>query len=76
MLARVDSRGRLYLPKELRENLPREVYLVRVDDGILIVPKPDDPVKELEELGKDLPDFPIEGLRREILKEAERLAGG
>ncbi|NJE00710.1 AbrB/MazE/SpoVT family DNA-binding domain-containing protein [Thermococcus sp. JdF3] len=76
MLARVDSRGRLYLPKELRENLPREVYLVRVDDGILIVPKPDDPVKELEELGKDLPDVPIEELRREILKEAERLAGG
>ncbi|AFL94762.1 hypothetical protein containing AbrB/MazE/MraZ-like domain [Thermococcus cleftensis] len=76
MLARVDSRGRLYLPKELRENLPREVYLVRVDDGILIVPKPDDPVKELEELGKGLPDVPIEELRREILKEAERLAGG
>jgi len=76
MLARVDSRGSLYLPKELRENLPREVYLVRVDDGILIVPKPDDPVKELEELGKGLPDVPIEELRREILKEAERLAGG
>ncbi|NJE47030.1 AbrB family transcriptional regulator [Thermococcus sp. GR7] len=75
MLAKVDSKGRLYLPKELRKGLPREVYLVRVEEGILIIPKPEDPLKELEELGKDLPDTSIEELRKEILKEAERLAG-
>lgn len=75
MLAKVDPKGRLYLPKELRKNLPKEVYLVRVDDGILIVPKPEDPLKELEELGKNLPDIPIEEIRVKILKEAEKLAG-
>ncbi|CAD5243669.1 AbrB family transcriptional regulator [Thermococcus camini] len=75
MLAKVDPKGRLYLPKELRKNLPKEVYLVRVDAGILIVPKPEDPLKELEELGKNLPDIPIEEIRVEILKEAEKLAG-
>ncbi|NJE09720.1 AbrB/MazE/SpoVT family DNA-binding domain-containing protein [Thermococcus sp. MAR1] len=75
MLAKVDPKGRLYLPKELRKNLPKEVYLVRVDDGILIVPKPEDPLKELEELGKNLPDIPIKEIRVEILKEAEKLAG-
>ncbi|WP_456396119.1 AbrB/MazE/SpoVT family DNA-binding domain-containing protein [Thermococcus sp.] len=75
MLAKVDQKGRLYLPKELRKNLPKEVYLVRVDDGILIVPKPEDPLKELEELGKNLPDIPIEEIKVEILKEAEKLAG-
>ncbi|ASJ11907.1 AbrB/MazE/SpoVT family DNA-binding domain-containing protein [Thermococcus thioreducens] len=75
MLAKVDPKGRLYLPKELRKNLPKEVYLVRVDDGILIVPKPEDPLKELEELGKNLPDIPIEEIKVEILKEAEKLAG-
>ncbi|AHL23835.1 AbrB/MazE/SpoVT family DNA-binding domain-containing protein [Thermococcus nautili] len=76
MLARVDSRGRLYIPKELRKNLSGEVYLVRVAEGILIVPKPKDPLGELEELGKKLPDVSLEELRREILKEAEKLAGG
>ncbi len=75
MLAKVDPKGRLYLPKELRKNLPKEVYLVRVDDGILIVPKPEDPLKELEELGKNLPNITIEEIRMEILKEAEKLAG-
>ncbi|EEB74029.1 AbrB/MazE/SpoVT family DNA-binding domain-containing protein [Thermococcus sp. AM4] len=75
MLARVDSRGRLYIPKELRKNLSGEVYLVRVAEGILIVPKPEDPLGELEELGKKLPDVSLEELRREILKEAEKLAG-
>ena len=75
MLAKVDPKGRLYLPKELRKNLPKEVYLVRVDDGILIVPKPEDPLKELEELGKNLPNIAIEEIRMEILKEAEKLAG-
>ncbi|AEK72796.1 hypothetical protein GQS_04475 [Thermococcus sp. 4557] len=75
MLAKVDSKGRLYLPKELRKDLPREVYLVRVEDGILIIPKPEDPLKELEELGKKLPALTLEELKREIIKEAEKLAG-
>jgi len=75
MLARVDSKGRLYIPKELRKNLPQEVYLVRIEDGILIIPKPEDPLKELEELGKKLPNLTLEELKREIIKEAEKLAG-
>ncbi len=75
MLAKVDSKGRLYLPKELRKNLSQEVYLVRVEDCILIIPKPEDPLKELEELGKKLPNLTLEELKREIIKEAEKLAG-
>ncbi|NJE30631.1 AbrB family transcriptional regulator [Thermococcus sp. 18S1] len=75
MLAKVDSKGRLYIPKELRKSLSQEVYLVRVEDGILIIPKPDDPIKELEELGKKLPNLTLEELKREIIKEAEKLAG-
>ena len=41
-----------------------------MDDGIIVIPKPKDPVKELEEIGKSLPDKPIEELKREILKQA------
>ncbi|NPA47855.1 MAG: AbrB family transcriptional regulator [Thermococci archaeon] len=75
MLAKVDSRGRLYLPKELRRGLSREVYLVMVEGGVLIVPKPEDPLKELEDIGKKLPDVPVDELRKEILSEAEKIAG-
>ncbi|WP_232462045.1 AbrB/MazE/SpoVT family DNA-binding domain-containing protein [Thermococcus siculi] len=76
ILARVDSKGRLYIPKEMREGLSREVYLVRLDHEILIVPKPDDPLRELEELGKALPDKPLSEIKREILKEAMKEALG
>ena len=76
ILARLDSKGRLYIPKEMREGLSREVYLVRLDHEILIVPKPDDPLRELEELGKDLPDKPLSEIKKEILEEAGREALG
>ncbi|NJE06513.1 AbrB family transcriptional regulator [Thermococcus sp. M36] len=74
-MAKVDSKRRLYISKELRKSLPQEVYLIRVEDGILIIPKPDDSLKELEELGKRLPNLTLEELKREIIREVEKLAG-
>jgi bifunctional DNA-binding transcriptional regulator/antitoxin component of YhaV-PrlF toxin-antitoxin module len=74
ILSKVDSKGRLYLPKEMRKGLSKEVYLVKIDSEILIVPKPEDPLKELEELGKNLPDKPLSEIKREILKEARKEA--
>ena len=70
MLAKIDSKGRLYIPKKIREKLGNEVYLVEMGNGIIVIPKPKDPVKELEEIGKSLPDKPIEELKKEILKQA------
>jgi len=76
MLSKVDEKGRLYLGRELRERLGKEVYVVEIDGGILIVPKPKDPVKALEMLGASLPDKPIRELRKEIAEKArEELAG-
>jgi len=70
VLARIDSKGRLYIPKKLREGLGNEVYLVKVGSEIVIVPRPKDPLKKLEELGKKIPDIPIEELKKEIMKQA------
>jgi bifunctional DNA-binding transcriptional regulator/antitoxin component of YhaV-PrlF toxin-antitoxin module len=71
MRVKVDERGRLYLPREFREKIGREVYLVDVKDGVLIIPKPTDPVKELEEIGSLIPERSIKELKKDILKMAE-----
>ncbi|WP_175060146.1 AbrB/MazE/SpoVT family DNA-binding domain-containing protein [Thermococcus sp. 2319x1] len=70
MLSKIDSKGRLYIPKKMREKLTRDVYLVETPDGILIVPKPKDPIKELEKLGRNLPNKTIEELKKDILNQA------
>ncbi|MCD6559896.1 AbrB family transcriptional regulator [Thermococci archaeon] len=70
MISKVDSRGRLYIPKSMRSKVGSEVYLVETPNGILIIPKPEDPLKELEELGKSLPEVSPEKLKGEILKQA------
>lgn len=54
MIAKVDKLGRLLLPKKIRRRLPREFYVVELQDGILLIPKPDDPVRLLTEEGKKL----------------------
>ncbi len=71
MWVKVDDRGRIYLPKPVREKIGKEVFVVEVRDGILLIPKPSDPVKELENIGKFLPDKSIKELRKEIETAAE-----
>ena len=66
MWAKVDDRGRVYLPKQVRGKVGREVFVIEVKDGILLIPKPNDPFRELEELGKKLPDRTVRELRKEI----------
>ncbi|MEZ0319947.1 MAG: AbrB family transcriptional regulator [Pyrobaculum sp.] len=53
MKAKVDKLGRLLLPKKMRRQLPRD-YVVELPDGILLIPKPEDPVKLLVEEGKKI----------------------
>ncbi|MDK2781764.1 MAG: hypothetical protein PWR13_792 [Archaeoglobi archaeon] len=66
MWAKVDDRGRVCIPKPLREKIGKEVFVVETREGILLIPKPQDPVKELEEIGKQLPEKSVKELRREI----------
>jgi bifunctional DNA-binding transcriptional regulator/antitoxin component of YhaV-PrlF toxin-antitoxin module len=66
MWAKVDERGRVYIPKPLRKRISKEVFAVEVKGGILLVPKPQDPVKELEEIGRRLPEKSVKEFRREI----------
>jgi bifunctional DNA-binding transcriptional regulator/antitoxin component of YhaV-PrlF toxin-antitoxin module len=49
MATSVDERGRLYLPKEVRERYGERFRIVRLHDGIKLLPVPDDPVEDLAE---------------------------
>ena len=74
-MAKLDKKGRIYLPKGVREKYKTdEFYIVDLPYGIVLVPRVEDPLKTLEEEGKKLPNLPIAGLKRVIREEAEREA--
>ena len=70
MIAKCDEKGRLYIPKKFRSKIGREVFLIELKDGLLIVPVPEDPIEELMEIGEELPDIPMDELKRSIEEEA------
>jgi AbrB family looped-hinge helix DNA binding protein len=76
VLIKVDKKGRVYLPKEVREKFKsEEFFLVTLPSGILLVPRVDNPLKALEEEGKKLPNVDIKVLRKVIQEEAEKEVG-
>ncbi|MBI2583279.1 MAG: hypothetical protein HYW25_01305 [Candidatus Aenigmarchaeota archaeon] len=79
--ARCDERGRVVLPKELRDEFGEEYVIVRLPGEILFKPIPKgDPLRALREEGKKLPkDMSVADLKRqarelaleEVLEEEE-----
>lgn len=47
--ATLDDRGRLTLPKELREQYGDRYHIVQVHDGIKLIPVADDPLDALRD---------------------------
>jgi bifunctional DNA-binding transcriptional regulator/antitoxin component of YhaV-PrlF toxin-antitoxin module len=70
----LDDRGRLTLPKELRERYGERYHLVRLDDGIKLVPVADDPLAALREEFADV-EKTAEQLRDEAREAALDDAG-
>ncbi len=65
-----DKKGRLYLPKETRETYGERFLEVELDDGIKLIPIPDDPVEDLREVTEKLKGRSIEELKKGIKEEA------
>lgn len=64
---RTDARGRVTIPKEVRDRYGERYRLVELDSGIKLVPIPDDPLAELRAAASD-------GLREASLDDVEEAA--
>jgi len=71
----LDDRGRLTVPKELRERYGDRYHLVRLHDGIKLVPIADSPLSalrdEFDDVDADTADLRA-GAREDALDEAGR----
>lgn len=55
----VDSRGRIYLPKDAREDFGDEFRVVKLRNGIKLIPVDDDPVEGLRKAMNGAEDIDI-----------------
>jgi bifunctional DNA-binding transcriptional regulator/antitoxin component of YhaV-PrlF toxin-antitoxin module len=70
----LDDRGRITLPKEIREEFGDRYHIIKRHDGVKLVPIADDPLSALREEFADVDASPEE-LRESALEEALEEAG-
>lgn len=63
-----DDRGRIYLPKKIREKFGDEYRIVELPNRVVLLPLPDDPLESLHEAVGDA----FEGKSREELAAEAR----
>lgn len=75
--AAVDSHGRIYLPKDLREKYGREFRIIELEHEIRLIPVAEDPVEDLRQRTSKLQDSDksVKELKEEARKELEKAAG-
>ena len=52
--ARVDEKGRINIGKEARKKYGDSFFVIKLSGEIILIPKPKDPVAELQKWGKEL----------------------
>jgi len=70
-----DSRGRVTIPKRIRERFGERYRLVELDDGVKLVPIPDDPIASLRGAASDeFKSASIDELREAAIEEGREQA--
>jgi DNA-binding transcriptional regulator/RsmH inhibitor MraZ len=69
-IVKMDKVGRIHIPTSLKYDLGPRFIITRLGDKLILTSMPEDPIKDLEEMGKSIPDKTLKDLRKEILEEA------
>jgi bifunctional DNA-binding transcriptional regulator/antitoxin component of YhaV-PrlF toxin-antitoxin module len=73
MTSKADKRGRIYLPKEIREKHGREYRIVELPSHVALFPVADDPLAAIEEaVGDTLAGKDVDELKAEVRSKAAR----
>jgi len=67
----VDSRGRIYLPKDMREEHGDKFKIVQLESGIKLIPIDEDPIEGLKKAMNSGKDVDLEDLSDKV-EEAAR----
>ncbi len=75
VVVQVDSRGRILIPKRIRERLKigKRVLLIPIRERLEVIPLPEDPLEILD--GAFTTDVPFSELRKEAERQAEEETG-
>lgn len=70
-----DERGRITIPKDIRERFGERYRLIELQDGVKLFPIPDDPVAALRDASSDeFKRASMDELREAALEEAREQA--
>lgn len=71
-----DEKGRLVLPREIRDEFGKRYVVVKALDEVVLIPVPKDPLKTLRELGKKagIDRFSIKKIKTMIREEGLKQA--
>ena len=70
IIVKMDKGGRIHIPTSLKHDLGPKFIITRIGDRLILTSMPADPIRDLEDIGKSIPDKTLKDLREEILKEA------
>jgi len=70
-----DKKGRIRLSQAIRSKYGEEFIVVEMPGELVLLPVPDDPVNDLQEIGRSLRGLSVEDLKRRIDEEAQREVG-
>lgn len=69
-IVKMDKGGRIHIPTSLKDDLGPRFIITRLGKKLILTSIPEDPIKDLEEIGKNIPFKTLKELRKEILEEA------
>ena len=73
--AECDEEGRIRLGPGVRQRYGRRFFVVEAPGELVLLPVAEDPLKDLQEIGRSLKGLSVEDLKRRIDEQAQREVG-